>query len=85
MPPTGDATNLLKPVEDLAAEQLIPQAGIELSIYGACTLAKAGLSRNLAVQRGPDGISANAVSPGMIETEVSPLLSQPDFMARRIA
>lgn len=55
---------------------------------GAYSLAKAGLSqfaRNLAVQWGPDGIRANAVAPGMIETELSrPLLSQHDFMVRRM-
>lgn len=55
---------------------------------GTYALAKAGLSqlaRNLAVQWGSDGIRANAVAPGMIETELSrPLLSQPDFMARRM-
>lgn len=27
-PPAGDATNILKAVEDLAVEQFVPQAGI---------------------------------------------------------
>ena len=56
---------------------------------GSYALAKAGLvqlARNLAVQWGPAGIRVNAVSPGMIETELSrPLLSQPAFRERRMA
>ena len=51
-------------------------------------LAKAGvaqLARNLAVQWGPDNIRANALSPGLIRTELSaPLLADAKFMQRRM-
>ena len=55
----------------------------------AYALAKAGvaqLARNLAVEWGPHGVRANAISPGFIATELSqPLLDNPAFMARRMA
>lgn len=55
----------------------------------AYALAKAGvaqLARNLAVEWGPQGMRANAVSPGFIATELSqPLLDNAAFMARRMA
>lgn len=54
----------------------------------AYALAKAGvaqLARNLAVQWGPDNIRANAISPGLIRTELSaPLLANEVFMKRRM-
>lgn len=54
----------------------------------AYALAKAGvaqLARNLAVEWGPKGIRANAISPGFIATELSkPLLDNEAFMARRM-
>lgn len=54
----------------------------------AYALAKAGvaqLARNLAVQWGPHGIRANAISPGFIRTALSePLLSDESFMKRRM-
>ena len=54
----------------------------------AYALAKAGvaqLARNLAVQWGGDNIRANAISPGLIRTELSePLLADEAFMARRM-
>ena len=55
----------------------------------AYALSKAGvaqLARNLAVEWGPRGVRANAVSPGFIATELSqPLLDNEAFMARRMA
>lgn len=55
----------------------------------AYALAKAGvaqLARNLAVEWGPRNIRVNAISPGLISTELSrPLLEDEAFMARRMA
>lgn len=51
-------------------------------------LAKAGvaqLARNLAVEWGPHNIRTNAISPGLIRTELSgPLLANEAFMAKRL-
>jgi NAD(P)-dependent dehydrogenase (short-subunit alcohol dehydrogenase family) len=54
----------------------------------AYALAKAGvaqLARNLAVQWGPKGVRTNAISPGLIGTDLLANLPQDsDFMARRM-
>lgn len=54
----------------------------------AYALAKAGvaqLARNIAVQWGPKGVRANAISPGLIRTELSgPLMANAAFMERRM-
>lgn len=51
-------------------------------------LAKAGvaqLARNIAVQWGPKGVTANAISPGLINTElVAQLPASAEFMQRRM-
>jgi NAD(P)-dependent dehydrogenase (short-subunit alcohol dehydrogenase family) len=51
-------------------------------------LAKAGvaqLARNIAVQWGPKGVRANAISPGLIKTElVAQLPAGEEFMQRRM-
>lgn len=51
-------------------------------------LAKAGvvqLARNIAVQWGPQGVRANAISPGLIDTKLLADLPQTsDFMKRRM-
>jgi NAD(P)-dependent dehydrogenase (short-subunit alcohol dehydrogenase family) len=55
---------------------------------GAYSLAKAAvaqLARNIAVEWGPRKVRANAVSPGLIETQLSgALLKNPEFMRRRL-
>ena len=40
-----------------------------IGIYGISKAAEAGLIRNLAVEWGPSGIRANAISPGLIKTD----------------
>lgn len=57
-----------------------------IGLYGLSKAALAQLARNLAVEWGPQGVRANAISPGLIDT---PLASAPmadaDFMRRRLA
>ncbi|MDH3742817.1 MAG: SDR family oxidoreductase [Hyphomicrobiales bacterium] len=40
-----------------------------IGLYGVSKAAEAGLVRNLAVEWGPKGIRANAISPGLVKTE----------------
>ncbi len=40
-----------------------------IGIYGVSKAAEVGLVRNLAVEWGPKGIRANAISPGLIKTD----------------
>jgi NAD(P)-dependent dehydrogenase (short-subunit alcohol dehydrogenase family) len=58
------------------------------SAISSYALAKAGvaqLARNIAVEWGPRNIRCNAISPGLIATELSaPLRANPQFMARRL-
>lgn len=58
------------------------------SAINAYALAKAGvaqLARNIAVQWGPRGVRANAISPGLIRTDFTASLPPgADFMARRM-
>lgn len=53
--------------------------------YAMSKAALAQLARNLAVELGPDGIRANAIAPGLIETPFSKaLMDTQDFMERRL-
>ncbi len=58
------------------------------AFINAYALAKAGvaqLARNIAVQWGPKGVRANAISPGLIKTElVAQLPADAEFMQRRM-
>ncbi len=58
------------------------------AMINSYALAKAGvaqLARNIAVQWGPKGVRANAISPGLIKTElIAQLPSDADFMVRRM-
>ena len=53
--------------------------------YGMTKAAVAQLARNLAVEWGPAGIRANAISPGLIRTPfAASLMADAAFMARRM-
>lgn len=53
--------------------------------YAMSKAALAQMARNLAVELGPDGIRANAIAPGLIETPFSQtLMSNQEFMERRL-
>ncbi len=53
--------------------------------YAMSKAALAQMARNLAVELGPDGIRANAIAPGLIETPFSKaLMSTQAFMERRL-
>jgi NAD(P)-dependent dehydrogenase (short-subunit alcohol dehydrogenase family) len=58
------------------------------SMINSYALSKAGvaqLARNIAVQWGPKGVRANAISPGLIRTDLTAQLPQDsEFMARRM-
>ncbi|MFH8251224.1 SDR family NAD(P)-dependent oxidoreductase [Microbacterium sp. B2969] len=54
--------------------------------YGITKAANAQLARNIAVQWGPRGIRANALSPGVIATEfATPITGDPDAARARLA
>jgi NAD(P)-dependent dehydrogenase (short-subunit alcohol dehydrogenase family) len=56
-----------------------------IGLYGLSKAALAQLARNLAVEWGPQGVRANAVSPGLIRTPLAEgLLADEAFMARRL-
>lgn len=56
-----------------------------IAAYSMSKAALAQLARNVAVAHGPDGIRANAIAPGLIETPFSRgLLADAGFMARRM-
>ncbi len=55
-----------------------------LSGYGVTKAANAQIARNLAVQWGPSGVRANAISPGVIETEFArPITDDASLAATR--
>ena len=56
-----------------------------LGHYGMTKAALAQLARNLAVEWGPCGVRANAIAPGLIETDwAGAILSSPERAARRL-
>lgn len=57
-----------------------------IGLYGVSKAAQAELVRSLAVEWGPRNVRVNAISPGMIRTELArPLLDDPQVMSRRLA
>ncbi|MGP6177759.1 SDR family NAD(P)-dependent oxidoreductase [Microbacterium sp. A196] len=57
-----------------------------LSGYGVTKAANAQIARNIAVQWGPRGIRANAISPGVIDTEFArPITADPVATEIRLA
>ncbi|MBR9794170.1 MAG: SDR family oxidoreductase [Gammaproteobacteria bacterium] len=56
-----------------------------IGLYGVAKAALMELARNYAVQCGPNGITANAIAPGLIDTPLSRNLQANDaFMQRRL-
>jgi NAD(P)-dependent dehydrogenase (short-subunit alcohol dehydrogenase family) len=56
-----------------------------LGHYGMTKAALAQLARNLAVEWGPSGVRANAIAPGLIETDwAGAILSSPKRAERRL-
>lgn len=56
-----------------------------LGHYGMTKAALAQLARNLAVEWGPSGVRANAIAPGLIETDwADAILASPDRAERRL-
>ncbi len=56
-----------------------------LGHYGITKAALAQLARNLAVEWGPNGIRANAIAPGLIETSwAAGIIGDPDAARRRL-
>lgn len=49
-----------------------PPASLGTTVYGMCKAAVAGLSRGLARELGPKGITVNTVQPGSIESSPKP-------------
>jgi NAD(P)-dependent dehydrogenase (short-subunit alcohol dehydrogenase family) len=56
-----------------------------IGLYGISKAGLAQLARNLAVEWGPQGVRANSISPGLIETPFAQtLIGNEAFMARRL-
>jgi NAD(P)-dependent dehydrogenase (short-subunit alcohol dehydrogenase family) len=49
------------------------------ALYAATKAALDGMTRSLAMEYGPRGIRANAVAPGVVETDMWPVLADPDI------
>ena len=56
-----------------------------IAVYAMSKAANAQLARNLAVEWGPMNVRANAISPGLVETDFArPILGDADRLAQRI-
>lgn len=57
----------------------------KLGVYSLSKAALAQMARNIAVEYGPSNVRANAISPGVIETEfAAPILGDPEVLAKRL-
>jgi len=55
-------------------------------MYGLCKAADIQLARNLALEWGPHGIRANAISPGLVKTDFARVLYEdPERLKRRLS
>lgn len=55
-------------------------------MYGLCKAADIQLARNLALEWGPQGIRANAISPGLVKTDFARVLYEdPERLKRRLS
>ncbi len=55
-------------------------------MYGLCKAADIQLARNLALEWGPQGIRANAISPGLVRTDFARVLYEdPERLKRRLS
>lgn len=55
-------------------------------MYGLCKAADIQLARNLALEWGPQGIRANAISPGLVRTDFAKVLYEdPERLQRRLS
>lgn len=56
-----------------------------IGLYGVAKAGLTQLARNLAVEWGPSGVRANAISPGLTATPFAkPILENPDYLPRRL-
>lgn len=57
----------------------------KIGVYALSKAAIAQLARNIAVEFGPRNVRANAISPGLIQTEfAAPIMGDPEGLARRL-
>lgn len=54
-----------------------------IGLYGLSKAALAQLARNLAIEWGPKGVRANAISPGLVRTPLAESLLRDDAFTRR--
>lgn len=57
----------------------------KIGVYALSKAAIAQLARNIAVEYGPRNVRANAISPGLIQTEfAAPIMGNPEGLAKRL-